>query len=102
MFGESLGDVFGPLLIFCFYRFLGVTGVFCILAIVSFCIWMSCAIVMALDAEKNSESLNIDTTEITNDEGYNSFVKSLLYNQLPLRAFINRRAIQSSFTLFIS
>jgi len=56
MFGESLGDVFGPLIIFCFYRIVGITGVFCILAIIRFCVWMSCAVAMALEAEKNHES----------------------------------------------
>ena len=56
MFGESLGDVGGPLVIFCFYNMVGVTGVFCILAIVSFSVWMACAVVMALEAERNHES----------------------------------------------
>lgn len=55
MFGEALGDIGGPLLIVCFYGIVGATGIFCILAIVSFCVWMSCAVVMALEAEKEPE-----------------------------------------------
>lgn len=55
MFGEALGDIFGPLIVFTFYNYVGVSGIFCILAILSFCVWMSCAGVMALEAEKGAE-----------------------------------------------
>ena len=68
------------MIIFCFYGLVGVTGVFCILAIVSFCVWMSCAVAMALEAEKGHDTQPINTSSRERQETYFSFVKSLLYN----------------------
>ena len=79
MFGEALGDICGPLLVFCFYDIVGATGIFCILAIFSFCVWMTCAVVMALEAERHRDDTQSATLTPAR-QTYFSFVKSLLYN----------------------
>ena len=79
MLGEALGDIMGPLLVFCFYDIVGATGIFCILAIFSFCVWMTCAVVMALEAERNRDDTQSPTLTPAR-QTYFSFVKSLLYN----------------------
>ena len=57
MLGESLGHVAGPLFVAIFYNIWGATGTFFALAIFSFCVWMTCAVVMKFESEKEMEEL---------------------------------------------
>ena len=49
---EALGNLIGPLVVMAVYPFIGSSGVFLILAIASFIVWMICAILIAYEREK--------------------------------------------------
>jgi len=93
----AAGNLVGPLVVISAYPFIGANGVFLTLAIISFLVWVICGTTMTFSPD---ESIPLTSNEPS--RVYSSFVRSLLYNQVPLRSFLNRRSLLAQFTLFMA
>ena len=94
---EALGNLLGPLLVICAYPIKGDYAVFLLLAICSLCAGVACSTGLYC-VPRRPTVIRAETQSRT----YLNFVKSLLYNQVPLRAFMNRRSILAIMSLLAS
>lgn len=71
--------------------------IFLVLAILSLLVWIICAVTMFLV----QDDANL-TVAAQQPKSHATFMKSLLYNQVPLRAFVNARSLLAEVTLIMT
>jgi hypothetical protein len=83
------------------YPLLDVAWSLLVLAGISLVIWIICAVKMALTPDP-TQQLRSEMERRQHRRRLKSFIRSLLYNQVPLRAFLNWRSVLASITLTVS